>query len=69
MIRSLEKEKQMLQGQMRDIEWRLDQESKVRCMGCSGPIWNLCFHLGSEQCVTLGSLFPCKRRIFHASKN
>ena len=30
MIRSLEKEKQMLQGQIRDIEWRLDQESKVR---------------------------------------
>uniref|UniRef100_A0A8W8LC75 Coiled-coil domain-containing protein 169 n=1 Tax=Magallana gigas TaxID=29159 RepID=A0A8W8LC75_MAGGI len=29
MIRSLEKEKQMLQGQMRDIEWRLDQESKA----------------------------------------
>nr|XP_022322004.1 uncharacterized protein LOC111123743 isoform X13 [Crassostrea virginica] len=29
MIRSLEKEKQMLQGQIRDIEWRLDQESKA----------------------------------------
>ncbi|XP_061184727.1 coiled-coil domain-containing protein 169-like isoform X7 [Saccostrea echinata] len=29
MVRSLEKEKQMLQGQIRDIEWRLDQESKA----------------------------------------
>lgn len=29
MIKSLEKEKQMLSSQLRDLEWRLDQESKV----------------------------------------
>ena len=29
MIRMLEKEKQMLSSQLRDLEWRLDQESKV----------------------------------------
>lgn len=29
MIRMLEKEKNVLMNQMRDMEWRLDQESKV----------------------------------------
>lgn len=29
MVRMLEKEKNMLYNQMRDIEWRLDQESKA----------------------------------------
>lgn len=29
MIRMLEKEKQMLSSQLRDLEWRLDQESKA----------------------------------------
>ena len=29
MIKSLEKEKQMLSSQLRDLEWRLDQESKA----------------------------------------
>ena len=28
-IRVLEKEKNSLEGQLRDLEWRLDQESKV----------------------------------------
>lgn len=29
MVKSMEKEKQSLYNQLRDLEWRLDQESKV----------------------------------------
>ena len=29
MVQMLEREKHILQGQLRDLEWRLDQESKV----------------------------------------
>ena len=33
-VKALEKEKQVLESQLRDLEWRMDQESKVRDQLC-----------------------------------
>ena len=43
MIRMLEKEKNVLYNQLRDLEWRLDQESKVQGIKITGVVLHLCY--------------------------
>ena len=44
-MRQLERDKVELQGQLRDLEWRLDNESKVCSDFVSNQICNVCFLL------------------------